>query len=277
MFRLLKSFLIFINRTFFKTYNMSTLRVNNIESYSSIPKINVNDGIQLSGSTSTGNKAVALGRGTIARNYGVAAGLNTVAGGPSGAGVGPSGDQTYTFAQGRSTQAYGNFSHAEGYSTQTNFDYSHAEGYQVSASAPASHAEGYRTETRGIYSHAEGYYTYASGDGAHGEGSFTTASGDYSHAEGIGTVSAGNYQHVQGHYNVSDSSQNTLMIIGNGANHATRRNLIKFTTTAFIVDLGALPQSDPSSPGQLYQTSSALFGGPADLKVLMVSSGSGGA
>lgn len=214
---------------------MSTLRVNNIESYSSLPKINVNDGIQLSGSTSVSNKAVALGRGTTARYGGVAAGLNTIAGGPSGAGVGPSGDQSYNFAHGQSTQAYGNYSHAEGYKTQTNFDYAHAEGYEVSASTQASHAEG------------------------------------------RGTIASGDYQHVQGHYNVADTNSNTLMIIGNGTNHANRSNLIKFTTASFIVDLDALPQSNPDSPGQLYQTSSALFGGPADLKVLMVSSGSGGA
>ena len=154
---------------------------------------------------------------------------------------------------------------------------SHAEGLGATASAGFSHAEGFNTEASGLFSHTEGNDTITTGRASHAEGRFTTSSGWYSHAEGFGTTANSNYQHVQGHYNVADVSSNTLMIIGNGTNHANRSNLIKFTKTSFIVDLNALTIGDPFNPGQLYQTSSALFGGPADKMVLMVSSGSGGA
>ena len=102
---------------------MSTLRVNNIESYTPSQPLNINDGIQLSGSTVVNYKSVALGRNTSARNNGVAIGYNTIAGGPSGTGGGPSGDQLYNFAQGFGAKAYGNYSHVEGFYTVTNHPY----------------------------------------------------------------------------------------------------------------------------------------------------------
>lgn len=42
------------------------------------------------------------------------------------------------------------------------------------------------------------------------------ASGDYSHAEGDGTIASGYAQHVQGKYNIEDTENKYLHIVGNG-------------------------------------------------------------
>ena len=98
--------------------------------------------------------------------------------------------------------ASGNCSHAEG-------NYNKALGY-------ASHAEGGYNMASGACSHAEGNNTKASADYSHAEGSVTTASGYASHAEGDYTKASSDCQHVQGRYNIEDTANKYVHIVGNG-------------------------------------------------------------
>ena len=155
----------------------------------------------------------------------------------------------FSHAEGAYSRTSGDGSHAEGYMTTGSGDYSHAEGNRSIASGRYSHAEGgpvgvnfgggtiyTPTIASGDYSHAEGVATLASGTGSHAEGYGTIASGDYSHAAGLGTIAAGNYQSAIGKYNVSDSSADTLFIIGEGASPASRTDALKVTTTAITLN-----------------------------------------
>ena len=109
----------------------------------------------------------------------------------------------YAFAEGSSTQATGFASHAEGTSTEASGNYSHTEGIWTHAKNEAAHAEGRNTFANGLYSHAEGRDT--------------TAAGNYSHAEGLGTQALSGVQHVQGRWNIPDSEDKYLHIVGNGS------------------------------------------------------------
>ena len=119
-------------------------------------------------------------------------------------------------AEGYGTTASGDYAHAEGMGTTASGDYAHAEGKNTTASGLDSHSEGYGTTASGDYSHAEGMGTTASGDYSHAEGMGTTASGLYSHVEGNGTIAHGNSQHVQGKYNVEDTEDKYVHIVGGG-------------------------------------------------------------
>ena len=114
-------------------------------------------------------------------------------------------------------------SHAEGYNTTASY-FSHAEGFESSAQN-YSHAEGYSTIANGYNSHAEGFGSVSSGDEAHAEGYNTVANGNYgAHAEGMGTIASSMYQHVQGKYNIEDTENVYLHIVGNGFTDKFRRN-----------------------------------------------------
>ena len=113
--------------------------------------------------------------------------------------------------------ASGNYSHAEGFSTRALGDNAHAEGSNTVASGYWSHAEGGKTEASGSNSHAEGAYAIASGDSSHAEGEYTRAAGWASHVEGYMTIAKGDVQHVQGMYNIEDTEEKYLHIIGNGS------------------------------------------------------------
>lgn len=130
----------------------------------------------------------------------------------------------YSHAEGYATAAEGTSSHAEGQYSKATGTYSHAEGYYTTASAPYSHAEGYYAAASGTYSHAEGYYTAATGNyGSHAEGFSCKANGQYSHAEGNNTIAASQNQHVEGRYNLEDTANKYVHIIGNG-NYGARSN-----------------------------------------------------
>lgn len=77
-------------------------------------------------------------------------------------------------------------------------------------------AQGYNTKASGRSSHAEGGTTEASGICSHSEGNETIASGESSHAEGYGTKASGDYQHVQGKFNIEDTAEAYVHIVGNG-------------------------------------------------------------
>ena len=117
---------------------------------------------------------------------------------------------TNSFAQGGNITASGTYSHAEGYSTGATAIYSHAEGYSATASGNSSHAEGSNTN--------------ASGSSSHAEGNSTTASGIYSHAEGNNTIASGDYSHVGGKYNIEDTNDKYVHIVGNGTSTSNRSN-----------------------------------------------------
>lgn len=93
---------------------------------------------------------------------------------------------------------------------------SHAEGKYTIASGNRSHAEGGVTEASGDSSHAEGSSTKASGNDSHAEGWGTKAYGECSHAEGGNTIASGFYSHVQGLYNIEDTENKYIHIVGNG-------------------------------------------------------------
>ncbi|MGM9965046.1 MAG: hypothetical protein ACI32Z_07875 [Clostridium sp.] len=156
-------------------------------------------------------------------------------------------------AEGSTTRASNYCSHAEGGNTTASGGCSHAEGsssYSATsvildlsssttndtiinkwnnkkfslAKGEASHVEGKNNLALGGYSHAEGIITNATGYYSHAEGNGTVASGEASHAEGAGTIASGNCQHVEGGYNINDSENNYLHIVGNGANNNNRSN-----------------------------------------------------
>lgn len=79
-----------------------------------------------------------------------------------------------------------------------------------------SFAEGEKVVASGRASHAEGQVSYAKGDYSHAEGCETEAYGNYSHAQNKGTVAKSAYQTVLGKYNVIDSNNKYVAIIGNG-------------------------------------------------------------
>ena len=128
----------------------------------------------------------------------------------------------YSHAEGDSSQATGLGSHAEGSSIASG-KYSHAEGSGSVAEGEDSHAEGCITSCRGFASHTEGKLTSVTSgaEAAHAEGWGSQANGTGSHAEGYYTVANGNYQHVFGKYNVEDSENKYVEIVGNGTGVVT--------------------------------------------------------
>ena len=129
--------------------------------------------------------------------------------------VNPTGTGSFSLNR-KADTAVGKYSFAEGYGTTASGQCSHAEGSGTTASATYSHAEGSGTTASGSYSHAEGTSTTASGSYSHAEGYGTTASGQCSHAEGHGTKASSKYQHVHGKYNIEDTSNTYVEIVGNG-------------------------------------------------------------
>ena len=130
----------------------------------------------------------------------------------------------YSHAEGIRTTASGDQSHAEGYGTEASGTSSHAEGWDTTASGRHSHAEGAYTTASGRYSHAEGSNTTASEESSHAEGFYTTASASYSHAEGNNTTALGLNSHVQGRFNVVDTNNTYVHIVGNGESDVARSN-----------------------------------------------------
>lgn len=118
-------------------------------------------------------------------------------------------------AEGQTTEASGHYSHAEGYESKATGLVAHVEGFQNTAEGTASHAEGYKT-LAGHYSHAEGENVQVTKGWSHGEGKDVVVSADVAHGEGLGTIAASNVQHVQGAFNIEDSEQKYLHIVGNG-------------------------------------------------------------
>ena len=133
-----------------------------------------------------------------------------------------------SFAQGMYAKASGQDSFAQGRFTNASARGSHAEGESTTASGQGAHAEGYTTTASGAYSHAEGSSAHSVGDYSHAEGNFTWANGNYSHAEGYYAKASSQYQHVEGKFNVEDSNDTYVHIVGGGTGN-TQKNIHTLT------------------------------------------------
>jgi len=195
-----------------------------------------------------GNATVASGYvshsegiNTQSKNTGThAEGVNTIAEGEisHAEGNGTQAIGNHSHAEGESSKAEGYVSHAEGRATIASGAISHAEGDATQATEYCAHAEGQSTQARAEGAHAEGVSTIAANKAAHAEGESTQANGVYSHAEGhntqakavathaegVGTIASGDCQHVQGRYNIEDTENKYLHIIGNGSSTSARSN-----------------------------------------------------
>ena len=127
-------------------------------------------------------------------------------------------------AEGNTTTANGASSHAEGNGNIAGGASAHAEGVATKAMGEGSHAENGSTQANGGYSHAEGWATRANGDYSHAEGRATKANHNNSHAEGFMTETTHECQHVEGRFNIIDTDNKYLHIVGNGASSTTRSN-----------------------------------------------------
>ena len=137
--------------------------------------------------------------------------------------------QPLDFGDLSSAQTNGGYSYGDLWSYQPNGGtagvWRHTNQLSGSYTITGSLSNGDGNIASGIGSHAEGSSTTATGDASHTEGQSTNAIGNYSHAEGLATVASGSYQHVQGQFNRLSSAQSAF-IVGNGANIASRSNLI---------------------------------------------------
>ena len=183
--------------------------------------------------------------------YSVAEGIGTTASGDysHAEGNSTSASNSYCHSEGSFTKATGNTSHAEGSRTTASGNCSHSEGSSTTASGTASHAEGSSTTASGTSSHTEGTGTTASGNLSHAEGEFTSASGYASHVEGCHTKASSDYQHVQGQYNIEDTENRYLHIVGNGGADTARSNAhtLDWNGNAWYagkVTVGAAPTED---------------------------------
>ena len=107
--------------------------------------------------------------------------------------------------------------HVEGTNNIASGHESHVEGESCTASGKRSHAEGSDCTASGSTAHAEGSSSQAVGKTSHAEGHHTKAIGWASHSEGFQTIASGDFQHVQGTYNVEDTENKYVHIVGNGS------------------------------------------------------------
>lgn len=147
---------------------------------------------------------IAIGYETTASPYGSAAiGQYSSAEYNSYAiGVSAIASEAYAYSLGTETKATGRYSTAMGQATTASGNTSYAEGNKTIASGNASHAEGNETQAIGYASHSEGYKTIAKAS--------------YSHAEGFNTIASGLHQHVKGKFNIEDTMDKYVEIVGNG-------------------------------------------------------------
>lgn len=119
--------------------------------------------------------------------------------------------------------ASGKGAHAIGYNTTSSGDYSCSEGLNSVASGGYSHASGYNAKASGDYaSFAHGYNVEANAYGAVAFGESVTAK---LHQFALGYLN--NHESTSGANAGSQSVSDTLFMIGNGANGATRSNAFR--------------------------------------------------
>lgn len=91
-----------------------------------------------------------------------------------------------------------------------------AIGNQCEASGYGAVSIGQYNKSTGSGSFAEGKNTESAGEAAHTEGYYAKANANYSHAEGNNTIASGQSQHVEGKYNIEDTENKYVHIVGNG-------------------------------------------------------------
>ena len=102
-----------------------------------------------------------------------------------------------------------------GFGNTNQGNYSETQGTNNQALAINSHSEGLNNIAGGMHSHAEGVDTEV------------TPKGIGAHTEGIHTIANAEAQHVSGKYNIKDSEEKYLEIVGNGtsSNRSNARTL----------------------------------------------------
>lgn len=124
-----------------------------------------------------------------------------------------------------------------------------AEGINASPIGEYAHSEGSGTIASGSVSHSEGYLSTASGSGSHAEGSETVASGHCSHAEGRGTIATTHYCHAQGRYNIEDTGNRYIHIVGIGSSPVNRLNAHTIDISGNAWYLGKITQDGTPTAG----------------------------
>lgn len=120
---------------------------------------------------------------------------------------------------------------------------SFAEGNNVVASREYCHAEGLNTISSNQASHAEGAGTISSGLASHAEGSTCEAKHTGAHAQNVGTLASSYAQTALGSFNVEDTSQAYLVIVGKGASSNNRSNAMTLDWNGNTTIAGTLTQS----------------------------------
>ena len=106
-------------------------------------------------------------------------------------------------------------------------------------------------------------------------GLFTTASGPQSISEGTGTIATGDQQHVQGRYNIEDTENKYLHIVGNGVDHGTAP--LYGRSNAYTLDKKGVPwfQGRPQFGGTAQDDGSQSVVANGDTKITLKSSVTG--
>lgn len=143
----------------------------------------------------------------------------------------------------------GNKATAEGVNASPSGEYAHSEGSGTIASGSVCHSEGYLSTASGSVSHAEGSGTRALGNISHAEGNETVASGHCSHAEGRGTIATTQYCHAQGRYNIEDTGNRYIHIVGIGSSPENRLNAHTIDISGNAWYLGKITQDGTPTAG----------------------------
>jgi hypothetical protein len=268
---------------------MSTLKVNNLESYTPGNPLNVNDELQMTGSTASGNKSVAFGfQNQTSGSYSNVLGgwLNETSGSRSSI---LGGQQNITDGD-RSTVVGGIYNKSRGTETvivggasndisssftqnsvilggSTNSILSGSSSTiiggrqnRIHSGSQYSTAAGNANQIEANYGWTHGYLNRVRGEygSAHGDTCEISESAIYGFALGDHIQLSRPYQVGIGKYNeIGNQNEGSVFVIGNGA-FPNRRNLADFRSgsVGFVFDTGSIPTSDPGVIGALYRTGS---------------------
>lgn len=187
----------------------------------------------------SGSFSVAMGDGAIAQNGGdISLGYHNKARGESSVAMGAMNETTGygSVAMGYGNKASGSYAVAMGENNEATHLGCVAMGYESKAKNGYAFAAGNNTEAGycatavGQQSKATGSYSFATGDRSVASGSSSVAEGymceakGQDHAEGMGTIATGNGQHAEGMYNIEDTEEKYLHIVGNGTGPNDRSN-----------------------------------------------------
>ena len=146
------------------------------------------------------------------------------------------------YAEGQENMALLDDAHTEGYNNKSIGRFSHTQGRDNIAHYCA-HAEGMGTQATGGGSHSQGYYTQANGNFSMTTGNsciadainsmaggFSSKTGKYANSGLVyGMGLEGNYEGgtVVGRYNIPDETWDSVFVVGNGDNDASRSDAVR--------------------------------------------------